>query len=319
MARPLKPSTSIDEEIELLHNRGMDVNVDEARQWLSAVGYYRLSAYWYPARITKADGSRDDQFQPDTTFSQAVGLYEADRKLRTLLHDGIERVEVGLRSRLSAHLCSNDPLGYRDPHFYRPQFNLNAWLARVQKRVERGLGYNSAIRHYYDTYDGHYPLWVLSEVLDFADISRLYQGLRYQEQDGIAQDLNISIDLGSLSRDTRRKVFRKHPLAVWFEQLTVVRNTCAHHSRVWNKSFVPASTAHLRPIGALQGLPEGQSERIYGAIIMIAFLLETFSPKSTWKQKVHTLINQEFLTSPLVSPQSLGLLPLDPHGDNLMD
>lgn len=31
---------------------------------------------------------------PRTSFEDVIALYEADRKLRTLIHDGIERIEV---------------------------------------------------------------------------------------------------------------------------------------------------------------------------------------------------------------------------------
>ena len=31
-------------------DEGMAVGEDSARQWLANVSYYRLSAYWYPAR-----------------------------------------------------------------------------------------------------------------------------------------------------------------------------------------------------------------------------------------------------------------------------
>ncbi|MBS6935126.1 MAG: Abi family protein, partial [Actinomyces graevenitzii] len=49
-ARPLKPPTSVPEQIELLRSRGMAVDDELASQWLEAVLYYRLSAYWYPLR-----------------------------------------------------------------------------------------------------------------------------------------------------------------------------------------------------------------------------------------------------------------------------
>lgn len=41
-----------------------------------------------------------------------AALYEFDRKLRTLLHDAIERVEVGLRSHLSYHVGRIGPLAH---------------------------------------------------------------------------------------------------------------------------------------------------------------------------------------------------------------
>ncbi len=97
MPKSLKPATTAAQQIALLRFRGMEVEHNLAEQWLSNVGYYRLSAYWYPAWLSHGD-SQHDKFRPGTSFAHAVELYEADRKLRTLIHDGVERVEVAMRT-----------------------------------------------------------------------------------------------------------------------------------------------------------------------------------------------------------------------------
>lgn len=43
---------------------------------------------------------RADTFVQGSTFTEVAGLYEFDRKLRTLVHDGIERIEIALRTRV---------------------------------------------------------------------------------------------------------------------------------------------------------------------------------------------------------------------------
>ncbi len=42
-------------------------------------------------------------------------------------------------------------------------------------------------------------------------------------------------------------------------------------------------------------LPDGQSERLYGALVLIGFLLRETSPGSTWLQKVRGLIESDLL------------------------
>ena len=39
----LKPATSIDQQIEILRERGMSVDEPLARQWLASVSYYRVN------------------------------------------------------------------------------------------------------------------------------------------------------------------------------------------------------------------------------------------------------------------------------------
>ncbi len=94
MSKTLKPSTTFAQQIVLLRERGMRVDESLATQWLENVSYYRLSAYWFPARLPVSNGEKSDSFQAGISFTDVVALYEADRKLRTLIHDGIERIEV---------------------------------------------------------------------------------------------------------------------------------------------------------------------------------------------------------------------------------
>lgn len=309
MSKSLKPATTIDDQISILLNRGMSVDKELATQWLTNVSYYRLSAYWFPARRTDSRGT--EYYCEHSTFTDAVQLYEADRKLRTLIHDGIERIEVTMRTRIGERLCvsgSNPtPVSYQDPAHFRTGFNHSQWVETAKKRVDRARKHNEAIRHYYDEYNQAYPFWVLAEVLDFSDISRLFGGMKSKDQNHIAERLGIIIDKEQLSKNQINKIKKRSPLASWLEQLTIIRNSCAHHSRVWNKSFVPVPTTPLKTIHAFKDLPDGQSERIFGAIVVMSFLLRVTSPGTTWPDKVAQLFHSEFLTNPLVNPGSLGI------------
>ena len=108
MDEQVKDPTTIDEQIHILSERGMQVDADLARQWLRSVSYYRLSGYWYPYREQLESAPRmpvrADTFVLGSTFTEVAGLYEFDRKLRTLVHDGIERIEIALRALASGLL-----------------------------------------------------------------------------------------------------------------------------------------------------------------------------------------------------------------------
>lgn len=88
-----------------------------------------------------------------------------------------------------------------------------------------------------------------------------------------------------------------------------MRNTAAHHSRLWNKSFTPASTAALRTIPGLASLPTGQSQGLYGALLLIAQILQTVSPGSGWAGKVRTLVEECLETLPGRSAAEMGFPP----------
>lgn len=307
MVKSLKRAMTVTEQIDLLRSRGMGVDDALATQWLTNVSYYRLSAYWYLSRRLDTRGSRGDTFAAGTTLTDVVLLYEADRKLRTLVHDGMERIEVAMRTRIGEQLLAEGPLSYTDPDRFRPTFDHERWMSTAKKRVARAKRHNDAIKHYQSDYGGRFPFWVLAEVLDFADVSRLYEGLPANDQREIAEGLNIWIDMGALSNAQQKKAKAQSPLVRWMEQLTVVRNTCAHHGRFWNTFFTPAPTAALRTNEALARLPVGQSERSFGALSVMAHLLRTISPDTAWPTKTAGLLDSAFLTNPLVSPSSLGI------------
>src|SRR6266446_4339972 len=95
-----KQALTFQEQLELLESRGLVVSDHAlALRWLSRVNYYRLSAYLYPFRL-----SGSDTYKAGTTFEQIAQFYIFDQKLRSLLMDAIQRVEVWLRTAITYEL-----------------------------------------------------------------------------------------------------------------------------------------------------------------------------------------------------------------------
>lgn len=296
--KKIKNPTTVEEQIALLRSRGMEIHETLAQQWLASVSYYRLSGYWYSYRVLPVpedpkEPQRADDFVSGTTFEEVVALYEFDRKMRTLIYDGIERIEVALRARIGELLIAKGALSYKDPSFFREEFQHQEWLETAGKRVDRARKRDHAVAHYAANYDD-YPFWVLADVLDFSDISMLFDGLLLDDQRSISQSFGFGVDPDLLNSRQKKSYYNQDPLARWCEQLTILRNTCAHHGRLWNRYFTPASTNAFRTIQDLSCLPKGQSERLFGALTIITFMLRSVSPGSTWMNKVHKLIEEEY-------------------------
>lgn len=141
MGAQVKNATTLNEQITLLRYRGMAVDDRLARQWLSNISYYRLSGYSYPYRVIQPTDDpkkpvREDRFVQGTSFEEVAQLYEFDRKLRTLIHDAIERIEIALRTRIGEWIVSHGPLAYQDSDLFHPDFDHVAWLDRAMGRVE---------------------------------------------------------------------------------------------------------------------------------------------------------------------------------------
>jgi abortive infection bacteriophage resistance protein len=91
-----KPALSVDRQISLLTSRGLIIEDEaKAKHYLSFIGYYRLSGYC----LHFQNGGNSEirhQFKPGTTFNSVLELYIFDRKLRLMLIDIIERIEVAI-------------------------------------------------------------------------------------------------------------------------------------------------------------------------------------------------------------------------------
>lgn len=299
----VKPSTSAQEQIALYRSRGMQVDDAQALQWLRAVGYYRLSGYAFAFR---QEGS--DEFLPGTTFSDIAGLYEFDRKLRTVVHDGVERVEIGLRAAISRRVADQyGPLGHEDGQNFRPAFDHSGWLQTVRGRLERAQRQSEFIRHHVERYGGVFPFWVTAEVLDFSDLSRMLEGLCSEDQVAVADTLGAGAPLDALTDSQRKKAKKRPPIVGWFEQLSILRNSAAHHGRLWNRSFAPASSVAYRRQPGLESLPKGQSERIGGSLQMMALMIQTLSPGSRWPHRVRALVHECLVPIRAEGAEEMGL------------
>lgn len=79
------------------------------------------------------------------------------------------------------------------------------------------------IKHFKDRYKTtDLPIWSAVEVISFGTLSKLYSILKTQEQKEVISKL----------KGINNNVFKN-----WLHCLSVIRNVCAHHSRIWNKTF----------------------------------------------------------------------------------
>ena len=176
-----KPHLSIDQQIDLLESRGLAVpDREEAQHYLSTVGYYAMGSYWYPARHVVADGTGarpTDTFVEGASFSDAAALYLYDQKLRLIALEALERVERALKVKVAYMLGEHDPFAHGNPALMRPSFvnarrwNHERWVTDLDGKVAR-KGHQH-IKALHGRYNGKLPIWIVIEVMDFGDISRL--------------------------------------------------------------------------------------------------------------------------------------------------
>jgi len=281
-----KPPTTYDQQIDQLLQRGMEIpDRDQARHYLAHLNYYRIGAYWLPFEADHGTHT----FHPGTRFDQVLDLYVFDRELRLLVLDAIERFEVSLRTQWAYQLA----------HGYGSHAYLDASLFRDPRQYARMLdGLKEEIHRSHETFISHYlkiytnpplpPIWAVCEVMSLGQLSKWYGMLKHRKvRNAIAKVYGLD--------ETILSSFTHH--------LTIIRNLCAHHSRLWNRSF--GFTMKLPRSGLpalLKGFNAQQPKKIYNTLVMLEFLMSSISPAHHWKQRLFTL----FEDHPAANPQAMG-------------
>jgi abortive infection bacteriophage resistance protein len=125
-----------------------------------------------------------------------------DKKLRLLMLDAIERIEIHIRSVIAHELGYHNPLAYQDSSFIRPK-ECKTWIDRHQKTrnnwKEWKNRHNKLIyRSREDCILWHLknskemPIWVVVEAWDFGTTSKYFGLLKGKYQNKICARLSIS-------------------------------------------------------------------------------------------------------------------------------
>ena len=194
MSRPYnKPALTFEEQITRLITRGLIVeNKLQAISKLSTISYYRLSAYWYPFRARDAFKHVTDTFISNTTLNECFNLYEFDRKLRLLVLDAIERIEVAVRTKVTYLLAyTYGAFGHCEPINFHSKFAHKEWLLDIEKETIRSK--DEFIVHYQKEYAGFpiLPIWMLTEIMSLGSLSKLYNGMKSSDKQAVSEHFNI--------------------------------------------------------------------------------------------------------------------------------
>jgi abortive infection bacteriophage resistance protein len=293
-----KPYLTFQQQLELLKARGLEVTDDAtALSYLSRIGYYRLSAYWYSQRRTslvqdpstkKISVHREDDFHPGSRFQHALELYVFDKRLRLLVLDAIERIEVAIRVDIAYQLGAQDPFAHTNPALLHGNFTkkLNPatgrtryqdWLDKYNQVLSRSK--EDFVRHYKQKYGLPLPIWVSVELWEFGMLSMFYQGMTVADKTAIAVKYGVP---------------DWQVMETWLRSLNFVRNVAAHHSRLWNKNLVDQpklpKLGDIAEFDPLVGKPDINS-RLYVVLCILIYFMRGICPNSSWPQRLREMLD----------------------------
>jgi abortive infection bacteriophage resistance protein len=219
-------------QVELLLQRGLVASGTDDKLALGRLladnGFSRLEAYWRYYQIDPGHG--DKTFRPGTTVDAIADLYTFDSTLRRLLAEGLEVFEIALRSRLAQAMAMAGALyTYDEQATYRPQMmgpgrSVDA-RADLLDNIDRDLSRSREpfITRYLD--QGRIaPLWLAMEAFTLGTVSKVYRLLD-------DQDVRLKV---ARSFGYPNERFAENT----FHSLSVLRNICAHHARIWHRADI---------------------------------------------------------------------------------
>ena len=212
---------TLDEQIELLKNKGLTINdISYAKQILFKENYFFLMGY----RYLFMKNSREKKFNNGTTFDELYAVFLFDRHIRNIMFKNILIVENNIKSIISYRLSKK--YGFKEKDYLNPEnFTKDPMrdrqvydvISKMKRQIRVNGKQHSATQHYMYNY-GYIPMWVLVKVLSFGLISELYSILKVEDKEFIASTYEID----------------EEELTIYLNLLSNFRNICAHEDILYD-------------------------------------------------------------------------------------
>jgi abortive infection bacteriophage resistance protein len=278
----VKQPLSIQQQIERLKYRGLIIDDENlAANTLSTISYYRLRAYTYPFQCN--DDEKEHRFiRNDIHFNDILDLYCFDSRLRLLIFNAIEKIEIAIRTIIVHEYAMQT----KNSHWYinASLFKNESYFTKLYDDICSEINRSSEdfIKHYRNTYSAPElpPAWMTLEVLSFGILSRIYELLKKTE---LKEAVTKWFGLTNISI-----------MENWFHSISVLRNCCAHHNRIWNRRFsvgvkLPYNTLH--PFMDRETIKSIHNNKLFSHLSCIKYILDIVSPENDFKKNLIETIN----------------------------
>lgn len=224
-----KKFLSVTQLIQKLKDTGMTIDSDDdAEMALTTIGYYRLKGYSFHL----IDPSTK-KYKEGTTLSDILRLYHFDTELSNLLFAYLSQIEVALRSRLvNAFQITQDALILNDPSVFKNKKTFWKNQSTIASEISRSN--DVFIEHNFDNHDGSIPIWAAVEVMSFGTISKTIKNMKTGSNSAFSELIKNYKFQNSNGRDVNPS---KAMFTSWIQAVSIMRNICAHNSRIYNRSI----------------------------------------------------------------------------------
>lgn len=222
-------------------------------------------------------------------LSNVLALYQFDSELKTLLFSSIQHIEIAVRTQMIQKFSMKyGSFWFMNKRLFANEEIFQKHLISLQKAIEKTN--DDFILEHFKRYNipEMPPAWKTLELATLGTLSRMYS--------------NFS-DNAVKKQVARSFTIPQHEfMRNWLENLTIVRNICAHHARLWNNfSSIKLRLPHKLPHPWITSfnIPEG---RLYSQLCCIAYWFKNINRQNTFVADLKTLL----LKYPIVDVAAMG-------------
>lgn len=261
-----KTFKTYEQMLELLESRGIvfpdSAARSKAKKILQHEGYYNLINGYKPLFLTSTDPER---YRQGTTVEEIFALYDFDRSLRAIFLRSILRVETNVKNLISYRI--SEQYGHDNYLLYKnfdttkrdAGKNISSLISNVQSQIAAHSS-DPNISHYLRNH-GYLPMWVLSGILTFGNMSKFYSMMKQPDRQNISS------------------IFGMHDnvLENFLNYLTAIRNFSAHGNRLY--CFVGSKPLINTTVHVNMGIAQQHGQYVQGrndlfaSVIALKYLL----------------------------------------------
>lgn len=273
-----KPILTITQQVQSYINAGMTItSYKDVEEALKSIGFYRLRGYSFHLY----DNSTK-KYVPGTKFDDILKLYQYDQELSILIFSMISKIEVALRVRLvEALLVHGDALILQDSSIFKEKKMYWQNMSAIASEIARSN--DVFIRHNFDKHEGEVPVWARVEVLSFGTLSKIIKNLKTGP--GSVYSI-LAANYQYISKKGNVVTPSQKMFASWVQGVSVLRNMCAHNSRIYNR------TIHTTPeiLDADKITPPPLHNGLYQILLAMKYLRSSNKEWTEFAEEVDKLI-----------------------------
>lgn len=210
------------------------------------------------------------------TFQQIADIYNFDHELRHIILQYLEEIEVQMKSIYVYEFTKvHGPTGYLDDSFFTNKAKHKELLDKANQQKSQRLSHEAYLKHFVKELQQDIPLWAYVDLFTISDISFLYSISDQSVKDAVARTFGLTMTKGATI------------LGSYMHSMTIIRNLCAHGSRIYNRLFEQKPSLNKKEKALLIKNSEGEIDNahFYGFL----FIMKRLLPASSFSNLKHAI------------------------------